>query len=260
MAVCRSEHSRLIRSGNLFGTATEGGAHNHGLVYRLTRHANSWTETVLHDFTCHADGCDSQSSLVLDSAGNVYGEATYSSPGFGLAFEISPAAGGRWKYVVLHKFLGGADGADPLGPLTFDANGNLYGTTARGGGTSSCFGAGCGTVFELSPNSSGGWAETILHSFTGEPDGDDPVSGVITDAGNFYGVTYQGGAANLGAVFKLSPEGTWTESILHSFSGPPSDGENPDFGALVIDGDGNLYGTTSNGGAFKTGVAYEVSP
>jgi uncharacterized repeat protein (TIGR03803 family) len=250
-------------AGNLYGTTSLGGAYNYGGIYRLARHFNSWTETVVHDFTCHADGCDAESSLIIDSAGNLYGTASYSSPGDGVAFEISPGAGGRWKYVVLHQFLGGADGNRPSGSLTLDAEGNLYGTTTRGGSTNTCFDAGCGTVFELSPSSSGSWTETILHSFVGGDDGDAPDSGVNLDAaGNLYGVTLQGGGAlNFGSVFKLSSgsDGTWTETLLHSFSGATSDGEYPS-SPLSIDGDGNLYGTTSNGGVYETGVAYEITP
>ena len=248
--------------GNLYGTTSSGGAKNYGVVYRLSHHANSWTETVLYNFDCYAGGCDVFDPLVIDSSGNLFGTATYAKPGYGVVFELTPAAGGRWKYSVLHKFLGATDGAVP-GALVLDANGNLYGTTARGGSTNSCFDAGCGTVFELSPTSSGSWTETILHSFVGGDDGDGPEAGVIFDiAGNIYGVTYQGGGAfNLGCVFKLSPSssGAWTETLLHSFSGAPADGENPST-ALTIDSGGNLYGTTFNGGALKTGVAYEITP
>jgi uncharacterized repeat protein (TIGR03803 family) len=130
--------------------------------------------------------------------------------------------------------------------LLRDAAGNLYSTTAGGGGSTVCF-EGCGTVFKVSPSGT----ETVLYSFTGGADGANPYSGLIQDlAGNLYGTTAYGGAESsecdttCGVVFKLSPTGT--ETILHTFTGGAEAGNS--FAGLIQDGAGNLYGTTASGG------------
>jgi uncharacterized repeat protein (TIGR03803 family) len=131
-----------------------------------------------------------------------------------------------------------------------------------------------GTVFELSPAVGGGWTEAVLHSFVGYPSTDEanPIGGVVFDtAGNLYGTTYFGGIYGLsndgyGTVFELSPVagGTWSERVLHSF-GSGKDGIYP-YASLVVDGSGNLYGTTSAGGAYAAvdsvgyGTVFEVAP
>jgi hypothetical protein len=123
--------------------------------------------------------------------------------------------------------------------LVFDASGNLYGTTIYGGSQGSNCVETCGTVFELSPNSSGGWTETVLYAFTGLGDGYSPWSGVVFDAtGKLYGTTSNGN----GAVFQLSPSSTgWTIDVIFGFGG--STGYSA-LGNLVFDKAGNLYGTT----------------
>jgi uncharacterized repeat protein (TIGR03803 family) len=155
---------------------------------------------------------------------------------------------------VLYSFTGGSDGANPQSRLTFDAAGNLYGTTYSGGLW------GYGTVFELSPNGNGGWNETVLYSFTGGADGANPVwSYVMFDSvGNLYGTAYSGGANGYGVVFELSPVGTsWTETVLYSFAAG-ADGANPANG-LIMDPAGNLYGKTLYG-AYGDGIVFELSP
>jgi uncharacterized repeat protein (TIGR03803 family) len=155
---------------------------------------------------------------------------------------------------VLYNFTGGSDGGTPQSNLIFDGVGNLYGTTSGGG----LFGY--GTVFELSPNGSGGWNETVLHSFTGGADGVNPTySPVIFDGvGNLYGTAYSGGANGYGVVFELSPAGaSWTENVLYSFANAP-DGANP-INGLIMDPSGNLYGRTFRGGK-GNGVVFELSP
>jgi uncharacterized repeat protein (TIGR03803 family) len=165
------------------------------------------------------------------------------------------SAWARSREKVLHSFRGGKDGFQPLSALVADAAGNLYGSTLQGGG-SGCF-HGCGTVFELTPSTKGGWAEKILHSFKGGDDGEAPESSLVFDgAGNLFGTTVNGGTgrncstrqAGCGTVFKLSPngDGTWTESLLYSFQGSP-DGAYPS-GNLVFDAAGTLYGTTQGSG------------
>lgn len=159
---------------------------------------------------------------------------------------------------VLYSFTGTSDGSFPTSNLTMTPNGNFYGTTSSGG-------LGFGTVFQLSPNGSGGWTETTLYSFcpvAGCADGQNPTySNVIFDGqGNLYGTALGGGANGLGVVFKLTNSGgTWTESVLHSFTGAP-DGANPENG-LIMDSAGNLYGVASAGGTGSgKGCVYELSP
>jgi len=155
---------------------------------------------------------------------------------------------------VLYSFgTNEGDGGVPYGGLIFDAAANLYGTTS-GGGTYND-----GTVFELTPKAGGGWTEKVLHSFSGK-DGAVPYAGLIFDSvGNLYGTTYEGGAYNDGTVFELTPEagGGWKEKVLHSFSG--KDGVYPT-ASLIFDAAGNLYGTTSDGGAYYDGTVFELTP
>ena len=160
---------------------------------------------------------------------------------------------------VLYNFTGTSDGAQPTSSLTLNpTNGNLYGTTYDGG-------LGFGTVYQLSPNGTGGWAETTLYSFcqsSGCPDGQNPTySNVIFDSnGNLYGTAFGGGANGDGVVWELSnSSGVWTETVLHSFTNAP-DGANPGTG-LVMDTAGNLYGITFAGGSGNgKGCVFELSP
>ncbi len=154
------------------------------------------------------------------------------------------------KYKVLHRFNGGEDGALLTGGLIFDAAGNLYGTTLSGGAGRGA--QGCGIVFELTPNSDGNWGESVLYRFAGGRDGCASNAGLIFDgAGNLYGTTTRGGnqacKRGCGVVFELGPkpDGSWTESVLHRFSGADGSYAGAD---LIFDAGGNLYGTTSTGG------------
>jgi len=160
--------------------------------------------------------------------------------------------------VVLYNFTGTPDGSNPYGGLTLH-NGNLFGTTSAGGQY------GFGSVYELTPNGSGGWSQTVLYSFCplfpNCTDGQTPTysSLLFDNSGNLYGTTFQGGTTGDGVVFKLSLSGgTWTESVLYSFLGKP-DAANPVNG-LIMDKAGNLYGTAYAGGAFDNGAVFELSP
>jgi uncharacterized repeat protein (TIGR03803 family) len=180
-----------------------------------------------------------------------------------LAFVLVSALGAALplqaqKFSILHVFHGGTDGNAPLAGLVADANGNLYGTTEGGGDTRCGSGWGCGTVFKLDASGN----ESILHSFTGMPDGQQPMDGLVMDnSGSLYGTTYEGGSSGYGAVFKVDASGK--ESILYSF-GPYPDGSFPS-GGLAMDRDGNLYGTTQEGGTGTScwggcGTVFELDP
>jgi uncharacterized repeat protein (TIGR03803 family) len=125
--------------------------------------------------------------------------------------------------------------------LVRDGAGNLYGTTGFGGDLS-CFAPyGCGVVFKL--DSAG--HETVLYSFQGQPDGWNPIAGLVRDpAGNFYGTILRGGAYGAGTVFELDTTGK--ETVLYSFTGG-SDGASP-YAGLIRDSSNNLYGTAVGGG------------
>jgi uncharacterized repeat protein (TIGR03803 family) len=253
-----SPSGRLIfdASGNIFGTTAVGGTNclsngGCGTVFELSPSAGGWTEAVLYDF-CSAplctDGSIPLAGLVFDNQGNLYG-TTYQggANAVGTVFELSPPLeGGQWTETVLWSFGSTeTDGAYPrLGTLNWDAAGNLCGTTEHGGVNGL---NGQGTVYELSLNSTGGWTETIIHSFDGQ-NGASPASGVAIDnAGNLYGTTEAGGSAELGLVYMLSPTSTgkWKETVIYTFKG--QNGAYP-VSPISIDASGNLYGTFSIGG------------
>ncbi len=241
--------------GNRLSIRLLGSLATFGLALLVTATAAS-QEKVLHSFGNGTDGESPYGSLIMDAAGNLYGTTYWGGiRGSGMVFELTPNESGGWTEKVLHSFGNRADGAGPTGGLIFDAAGNLYGTTENGG-IHLCNGVNCGTVFELSPNGSGGWTEKVLHSFGGGDDGSAPYAGVVFDtAGNLYGTTIIGGTAALGTVFELRPNdsGGWTERVLHNFGNHPNDGYYP-FSGLVFDGAGNLYGTTEQGGIHSCGV------
>jgi uncharacterized repeat protein (TIGR03803 family) len=249
-------------AGNLYGTAEFGGAHNSGVVFRLSPGATGrWTESVLYSFKGGTqDGATPHDSVVMDGSGNLYGATIAGGGGqcpggCGIVFQLSPGSTGAWTETVVHRFTGGADGAAPFSNLIPDAAGNLYGATTAGGSS------GRGTVYRLTPSGAGTWNETVLYSFKGSPDGAAPDAAPVFDAtGNLYGTTYSGGAANLGTVYELSPQagGSWNETVLHSFHGT-SDGTDL-FEGLILDAAGNLYGAAETGGSANCGVAFRLSP
>ncbi len=252
-------------SGNLYGTTYNGGKGGFGTVFEMTPQAGGgWSERVLHNFAyTRGDGGIPNPGLVFDAAGNLYGTTANGGTsscahGCGTVFELTPGAGGVWTETIVHNFTA-SDGFAPTAGLVADAAGNLYGTTTAGG----AFNA--GTVFQLTHTAGGQWNETVLHSFRiyGQPsDGVEPIAGLVIDAtGNLYGTTSAGGSYLSGTVFELSPGagGAWTETVLHSF-GAPGDGNDPDYGALVMDAAGNLYGATNHGGANGAGTAYKLAP
>jgi uncharacterized repeat protein (TIGR03803 family) len=257
-------------AGNLYGTTYEGGTDDQGSVFELSPGSNGvWTETVLYSFTGGNDGGNPAAGLIFDGGGNLYGTAFYGGggpcsngyqAGCGDVFELSPTSSG-WSLSVLYNFSGTNDGNNPAATLTFDHNGNLYGTTEYGG-NSGC----CGTAFELSP-ASGGWIESNLYSFTGGADGVDPICQLVLDAqGNIYGATPWYRNSGNGSVFELIPlsGGGWSEKTLYDFDTDHNvdavrDGSDPG-GGVVFDGAGHLIGVTAGGGEFDAGTVFELTP
>jgi len=237
-------------AGNLYGVAFEGGQYNGG-VFQLTPSNGGWTETNIYTFPYNGNG-EPIGGVTSDTAGNLYG-TTYGTPPasrYGTVYELTPSGSG-WTESTLYTFQNGSDGASPRGDLIMDAAGNLYGTTSVGGP-----GVG-GTVWELSP-SNGSWIYGVIYSFPGSNFG--PFGPVLMDAaGNLYGTTLAGGAYQEGSVFKLTnTDGAWTYTTLHDFSNG-SDGRSP-YGHLILDSNGNLYGTAGWGGSTNNGVIWEITP
>jgi uncharacterized repeat protein (TIGR03803 family) len=175
----------------------------------------------------------------------------------GQIFELN-LLNGTWKEKTIHKF-DGTDGANPVGRLAKGPNGVLYGATFAGGLNSCGPGAGCGTLFALTPNGSGWTLSTIWNFAYNGVDGVWPTGDLIVDSsGAIYGTTESGGSSNWGTVFKLAlSNGTWAEQILHNFTDVP-DGRVP-VGGLLMDKSGNLYGTTFWGGAQDRGTVFKLS-
>jgi uncharacterized repeat protein (TIGR03803 family) len=237
--------------GNLYGTTVGGGASGDGTVFELAK--GSGTITTLASFN-GTSGANPYGGLIMDSSGNLYGTTygdAYDQPAstyYGTVFELARNSG---TITTLATFSNGtlSLGMNPWGTLIMDSSGNLYGTT-RGGGIN-----GSGTVFELPHGSS-----TIA---TLDPLVGYPLAGLIMDgSGNLYGATRGGGASGDGTVFEVGARitsgkgaGSRSVTVLASFNG--TDGANPT-GDLIIDGSGNLYGTTAYGGGSSDGTVFEL--
>jgi uncharacterized repeat protein (TIGR03803 family) len=194
------------------------------------------------DFTFKGtDGSAPTAALVQDALGNLYGTTSAGGYGLGVVFRLDMAR----HETVLHAFKG-PDGATPYGALVLDSAGIVYGTTSAGGDF------GLGTVFRIDPQG----VETVLYSFTGSPDGASPYAGLVMDnTGNLYGTTENGGAFGFGTIFKVDTGGI--ETVLHSFAGNPTDGADPK-ARLMLDQNGNLYGTTFSGGSANSGTVFKI--
>jgi uncharacterized repeat protein (TIGR03803 family) len=219
--------------GNLYGTASVGGAGGTGVVYSLDA---AGKQATLYSFKSSNDSSFPQAGVIRDGSGNLYGTTRDGgTSGNGTVFKVSKTG----KEKVLYSFQGGADGMSPESGVIQDAEGNLCGTTFNGGAF------GYGTVFKLSMTGK----KTVIYSFTGGADGAAPYGGVIRDAqGNLYGTTSLGGAYSSGTVYKLSKTGK--ETVLYSFQGynnGGADGLSPT-GGVIQDAQGNFYGTTDFGG------------
>jgi uncharacterized repeat protein (TIGR03803 family) len=255
--------SGLIQDGkgNLYGTTLFGGGNvcpdnTCGTVFKLTpKSGGGWTEKVIHRFS-GSDGANPVSDLIFDKVGNLYGTTQFGGVyGAGTVFKLDKSR----RLTVLHSFRASADGRFPVAGLVQDAAGNLYGTTHDGGSSD------YGTVFKVAKTGK----ETVLHSFTQNPDGANPAGDLVLDArGNLYGTTVVGGkhsrgSASGGTVFKLTKTGK--ETVIYSFTGN-ADGAIVEAG-LVWDAKGNLYGTTAAGGdsacnaaMFGCGTVFRLAP
>jgi len=241
--------------GTLYGTTSSGGAHGSGTVFSIT---TGGVEAVLHSFGHGHDGAYPQANLI-NVGGTLYGTTAEggtgkcsngeSITGCGTVFKVTTAGVEK----VLHSFQGGTDGLEPKASLV-NVGGTLYGTTFYGGNGGPC----CGTVFKMTTAG----AKTVLHSFQGGSDGENPQTGLINVGGTLYGTTNIGGTGNCngqdpgcGTVFKITTAGA--ETVLYSFLGG-SDGENPQAGLINVGG--TLYGTTANGGASGNGTVFKITP
>jgi len=225
-----------------------------------SQRAAAATEKIIHTFS-GPDGINPILGVTFDSAGNLYGVASGGgSSNNGTVYELIPGSNGTWTEKTLLSFDGGPGGSTPVGGLVFDNKGNLYGTTKLGGHN------GVGIVYELTPSSSGNWTEIALHDFGSSGDGAYPVGNLAIDSsGNIFGTTEGGGAfgngteVQGGTVFELSlgAHGVSTEKVVHSF-GSGSDGNVPK-GGVILDANGNAYGTTYAGGAEGQGTVFYIS-
>jgi uncharacterized repeat protein (TIGR03803 family) len=247
--------------GNLYGTTSQGGTLGLGSVFRLAKDAGgAYTVfSLLHSFTSAAsDGTTPQAPLIEASDGNLYGTtAAGGALGQGTAFQLSRDATGAYTVLtVLHSFSTN-EGIFPYAPLLQASDGNLYGTTHQGGAL------GYGTIFQLAKDAGGAYTVfSVLHSFLSPLDGAYPTAPLIeaTD-GNLYGTAAQGNTTGYGTVYQLTKDagGAYTVfTVLHAFVSGLSDGGNP-YPGLIQASDGSLYGTTSQGGSFGYGTAFQLS-
>jgi uncharacterized repeat protein (TIGR03803 family) len=238
-------------AGNLYGTTAGGGTHGNGTVFRVA----GTKETVLYSFgSQQSDGADPEAGLAIDQAGNLYGTTTAGgSSDNGTVFMLAPPSipGGAWTETVLYSFGTGTDGAVPVGGVSLDSSGNLYGTASSGGRY------GLGTVFQLIKGNP--WTEKTVHDFQDANDGAVPYAGLIAgSSGNFYGAATEGGNQGGGTIFELTQSnGEWTFSVIYSV---PGWGISGSFRDLVLDTAGNIYATTHCDGNNNAGTVYELLP
>ena len=259
-----------IHGASLFGTTPSGGTiYNplYGVIYQMFRTGSKWTFTVLSSLTDPNGPTDLEARVMFGPDGRAY---TTTNSGVnhsdGTVLQLTPpislcktanCSAGSWTQKVIHQFMAYPDGSQPCSAdITFDPQGNLYGSTCYGGDPNKAD----GMVYELR-RSGNTWTENIVYSFQGPPDGELPGGGVIRDKnGNLFGTTVLGGQNNLGSVWELTnvPGVGWVETTLYSFQNA-GDGETP-WAGLVMDQTGNLYGAAAGSGGLDTGTIFELSP
>jgi len=227
-------------AGSIYGTAQGYSLPNLGSVFKLTNSGGNWTETTLYTFTGGSDGQYPDGGVIFDGAGNLYGTTETT------VFELSPSKGG-WTETIIHGFVGLNEGFGSEAGVVFDSAGNLYGSTSIEGP------GGAGSIFQMTP-SGGSWDLNIIN------DGGDLIGTNLKFGadGNLYGVKIAARGDD-GEAFRLSfSNGSWTYTLLHAFTGG-NEGASP-YDGMVMDANGNLWGTTSLGGVHKYGMVYEITP
>ncbi len=232
----------LDQQGRIYGTTSDGGTRN-GVVFKLTRSGSNWSESVLWNFSGGSDGGVPESGVIFDSEGNLYGTTAFGS-GSGTVYQLSPSQSG-WTEKTLYTFTG-RDNGNASGGLVIDAAGNLFGLTGD---------MGPGEAYELSPQD-GNWVFTRLQYFSGAYPG--PIAAPTLDSqGNLYGSLPSGGFGG-GEIFELARNGSgWSYFHFHDFQG--NEGEFP-LGGVTLDGNGNMYGTTADGGTSGWGTVWKITP
>jgi uncharacterized repeat protein (TIGR03803 family) len=232
-------------NGTLYGTTSSGGGNGaDGTIFSITA---SGAEKVVYSFEGASGGGLAPNDDLLYSGGALYGTtAGGGSAGGGTVFKFALTGKNGGKETTIYNFAGGSDGYSPQAALT-EFKGAFYGTTVTGGSSSSL-----GTVFKVTPAGK----ETVLHAFTGSPDGRYPHAGLLAYRGNLYGMTEDGGAKDLGTVFKITPKGALT--IIHSFTNTQGEGWDP-LGATLLNVNGKFYGSLSATNTGSGGI-FEITP
>jgi hypothetical protein len=273
-------------SGELYGFTYGGFTCPHGIcggVYKLTPPSSGqtgWTETTLYSFRGRADGAQAGSygPPVLDADGRIFGVtgsggdtagSNCAPGGCGTVFSLSPphGANGGWTKQTLMVFRG-RNGIGPVGGLTQDADGNLYGATNEGGRLANCvpgagYPNGCGVAFEVSPAAwrAGGWTSTVLHRFTDGADGGYPFAAPVSAGGKVYATTSGDEVKSFGSLVELAPggQGGWRERTRFVFTNDAN--SSSPAGALLAQG-GVLYGTTAGAGSGPApfGTVFQYRP
>ena len=257
------EAELIFNWSTLYGTTLYGGSgngqHGFGTVFELTPTGSGWIESVLHTFTGGSDGGQPAAGLSVDNAGNLYGTTVYGGSGEGCAFGSScgvvfELTHSDWAETVVHNFQGGNDGGNPIGGVVAGGLGAFFGTTSWGGLL------GGGTLFGINTPD--------LPPFPLPQNGDyfpgpwDSLTLVQPGFPDLYGTTYTDGAHGYGSVFSIEAGFAcgwiWLDyAPLYDFAGG-SDGANP-LGNVILDANGNIFGTTSAGGAYGYGVVFEIT-
>jgi uncharacterized repeat protein (TIGR03803 family) len=235
------------QSGNIYGTTENGGNANAGVVFQLMPSGGSWRENVLYSFTGGNDGGGPLGGVVFDSVDNLYGTTFLGGEAdYGTVFQLTPSGSGYIE-TVLHNFQGGSDGSNPIGGVVQDSTYGTIGTTSIGGTN------GGGTAFILNN-------QMFLYSFPGNNDNwpwPGPWSNFAHGAIGPTGTTFADGAHGYGSVFYMYGCAGWDAVTLHDFTGG-MDGAYP-VSSVLFDANGNIFGTTSEGGEYGFGVVFEIS-
>jgi uncharacterized repeat protein (TIGR03803 family) len=242
------------QAGNIYGTTGIGGSGTGcgsfgcGVVFKLTRSGGGWTESVLWNFTGGNDGGVPLSGVIFDSVGNLYGTTSSGGNFAGTVYELSPTQSG-WRETTLYSFTSN-DYGNGAGGLIMDAQGDLFGIT---GDLQS------GAAYELKPQN-GSWSFSLLQSFTGLLFTGPLAAPTFDSRGNLYGPVPNGGSEEEGEIFKLTHAGDqWIYSQFYQFTGTGDLGVYP-IGAVTFDANGNMYGTSDEGGTGQLGTVWEITP